>query len=288
MAMIKSFERIFLTLITGGAALAPILAHAAPITFNTALPLSEDEHLFRQQFIFAEASDNLLGLERDVETFKAVSVFGYGLNRRLALFGVVPFISQDKKIGTLSDSNSGLGDVTLFARYEVFRRDRLGKTVRLAPFFGLTLPTGREGETSDGSFDQFAGLVFTRASTSWNFDSQIKYVNNNENNGFEAGDAVSVDASVQYRLSNRNEEGAAKGFLFAVLELNATRSEKNRILSLKDANSGGDLVTLSPGLQYARRRWIAETALRVPISKNLNGTALAPDYALVTSMRFNF
>ena len=263
-------------------------AQAAPITFNTALPVSRGEVLLRQQFIVTSFSDRLSGMKRDVTVRAGVSVLGYGVTPKLALFGVTPLVNIDREIGPMNSNFTGLGDATVFARYEIYRNDAPGKTIRIAPFVGATLPTGRTGKTGDGSVDGFAGLIFTAASTNWNFDSQIKYVANRRAKGFARGDTVSADASLQYRLLPNTLTARTKGFLYGVLEANLTQLQKDRLGSAINPNSGGTQAFVSPGLQYATRRWIAETALKIPVLNKLHGTALAQDYAFITSFRFNF
>jgi Putative MetA-pathway of phenol degradation len=263
-------------------------AFAAPITFNTALPVSKGEVLLRQQFIVTNLSDRLNGMKRDVKVRAGVSVLGYGVTPKLALFGVAPLVNIDREIGTMNSNFTGLGDATIFARYEIYRNDSPGKTIRIAPFVGATLPTGRTGKTGDGSTDGFAGLIFTAASTNWNFDSQIKYVANRRAKGFTRGDTISADASLQYRLLPKTIAASTDAFLYGVLEANVTQLQRDRLGGIINPNSGGTQAFLSPGLQYATKRWIAETALKIPVVNNLHGSALGPDYSLVTSLRFNF
>ncbi|MDQ7019657.1 MAG: transporter [Robiginitomaculum sp.] len=267
---------------------APGTAFAAPITFNTALPVSKGEFLARQQFIVTNLSDRLGGMKRDVTVRAGVSVLGYGVTPKLAVFGVAPLVNIDREIGTMNRNDTGLGDATVFARYEIYRKDRPGKTIRIAPFAGLTLPTGRTGKTGDGSTDGFAGLIFTAASTNWNFDSQIKYTVNRRAKGFARGDTISADASLQYRLSPNAITVSTHGFLYGVMEANLTQLQRDRLGGLINPDSGGTQAFLSPGLQYATRRWIAETALKIPVVNDLHGAALAPNYSLITSLRFNF
>ncbi len=263
-------------------------AHGAPITFNTALPIGKNETLIRQQFIVTKFSDRLNGTRRDVTVRAGVSVLGYGITPKLAVFGVAPLVNIDREIGTMSSNFSGLGDATVFARYEIYRNDAPGKTIRIAPFVGATLPIGRSGKTGDGSVDGFAGLIFTAASTNWNFDSQIKYVANQTAKGFTRGDTLSADASFQYRLLPNTLSASTKGFLYGVIEANLTQLQRDRVGGAINANSGGTQAFLSPGLQYATRRWIAEAALKIPVINKLHGTALTPDYSFITSLRFNF
>lgn len=263
-------------------------ANAAPITFNTALPVSKGEALFRQQFIVTRASDNLLGVSRSVTTFQSVSVAGYGPARRTAVFGVLPVLHIDQEIGPANMETTGLGDAKLFARYEIFRADRPGRTLRISPFAGVTLPTGDKGETGDGSLDIFGGLIATVATTDWVFDGQAQYVANREANDFERGDQASFDASLQYRLLPNRLGANTSGFLFGVIEANVSYLDEDRIFGVEDSNSGGVVVSVTPGVQYAAKRWIAEAAVRIPVAAGLNGNALTPDYSVIASLRVNF
>ena len=263
-------------------------ANAAPITFNTALPVSKGEVLFRQQFIVTRAGENLLGVSRNLTTLQGVSVVGYGPARRTAVFGVLPVVHVDREIGSTNTEATGLADAKLFARYEIIRADRPRRTFRLSPFAGVTVPTGDEGETGDGSLDVFGGLIATLATTDWVFDSQAQYVANREANGFERGDQASFDASLQYRLLPSRLASNTSGFLFAVIEANVSYLDEDRLFGVDDPNSGGVVVSVSPGVQYAAKRWIAEAAVRIPVVADLNGNALEPDYSIITSLRINF
>ncbi len=261
---------------------------AAPIATNTALPVSAGEIIVREQMITTHSSDRFGGARRQVDRFEARTVLGYGLTSKLALFGVLPLVNVDRTLGAASASDFGLGDAALFARYEVFRSDKPGRTFRIAPFAGVRVPTGREGRTGDGSLDFFGGLIATLASTQWVLDSQLRYGLNREANGFERGDARSVDTSFQYRLSPGKVAQDTHAFVYGVLELSANYYERNRVNGVTDPNSGGFQLYLTPGLQYATRRWIADLGVKIPIVNDLNGTALEPDYSILTSIRVNF
>ncbi len=276
------------TLLTFMAATSAGAAWAAPITFNTALPVSKGELLARQQFILTRLSDTVGGTRRAVTLKAGVSVLGYGVSPKFAVFGVLPVVNIDRNIGAMHSNTTGLGDAKIFARTEIFRRDRPGRTVRIAPFAGLTLPTGEVRKAGDGSVDGFGGLIVTTASTNWNFDGQIRYDLNRRAKGFARGDSASADASLQVRLAPKTIAANTSGFFYGVMEANVTYAQRDRLNGLINPDSGGVQASLSPGVQYATRRWIAETALRIPVVNDLHGLALAPDYALVTSMRFNF
>ncbi len=268
--------------------LAVSVSWAAPIATNTALPVSAGEIIFREQLIASYSSDVLGGTTRQVDRFEARTVLGYGLTSKLALFGMLPLVHIDRTLGGTRSSDFGLGDAVLFARYEVFRSDKPGRTFRIAPFAGVRVPTGRDGRTGDGSVDFFGGLIATLASTQWVLDSQFRYGLNREADGFERGDVTSFDSSFQYRLSPGKVARDTNAFVYAVLELSASHYERNRVGGITDPNSGGFQLYLTPGLQYATRRWIADFGVKIPVVNDLNGTALEPDYSILTSLRINF
>ena len=131
-------------------------AMAAPITFNTALPVSDEEVIVRQQIHFVRASDDMGGLSRNVKTWKFITAAGYGVTNKFAVFGVLPIMSKDVRIGPASSEASGLADIKIFGRYQIYKNDGPGTTTRIAPFFGVNLPTGKTEKTSDGSTDFLA------------------------------------------------------------------------------------------------------------------------------------
>ncbi len=261
---------------------------AAPIGINSALPLSKAEIVVREQLEIKRSSDRVAGENRDVERLESRTVIGYAPSSKLALFGMIPIVHARRNTGDVSDSESGLGDAVLFARYEVFRSDRPGRTFRIAPFVGVRVPTGRDGKTGDGSVDVFGGVIATLASTKWVLDSQVRYDFNREANRFERGNSAGLVVSFQYRLSPTVINQDTKGFVFGVLEVSANHHRRNRMAGASDPNSGGFQLYITPGLQYATRRWIVDLGVKVPVVNNLNGTALEPDYAVLTSIRINF
>ncbi len=261
---------------------------AAPIASNTALPLSAGEIIVREQFVMIRSSDHISGTQRKVDRFESRTVLGYGATSKLAFFGVLPLIDISREIGNVKASEFGLGDAALFARYELFRSDQPGRTLRVAPYAGIRLPTGRDGKTGDGSIDVFGGIVATFASTQWVLDTQVRYDLNREADGFELGDSASFETSFQYRLAPGRVTKDTNAFVFGVLELSANHYDRNRMGGITDPNSGGFQLYLTPGIQYATRRWIADLGVKVPIVNDLNGTALEPDYSILTSIRINF
>jgi len=277
---------------------------AAPITFNTALPVAQGEFLIREQLIVNQSGDDPSGANRDRTETAAVTALGYGISRQWAVFGIVPYRDIDLNLDSggqrINRSNRGVGELTIFTRYSAYQKNQRGQTFRVAPFIGFKAPTGKDNasdnlgtlpppvQVATGSWDVFGGVILTWQTLKYQIDTQLSYRINNEANGFEAGDITRLDGSFQYRLWHGNASGGLPDYLYGVLEANLIHQGKNRINGNDDPNSNGTRLFLSPGIQYVTKRWIAEAAVQIPVSQDLNGSALENDYVARAGFRFNF
>lgn len=279
-------------------------AWAAPITFNTALPVHEGGWVLREQFVYMKRADDPTPLKRDMRVSGVVSVLGYGVTRDFALFGLLPYF--DKRLALrsgqqhLTRRERNMGDLTLLGRYTAYADNAPGRTFRVAPFLGVKAPTGRDDVRDDrgrlppqvqpgtGSWDWLGGVVVTWQTLDVQIDGQASYKVNGEAGGFQAGNVASLDASLQYRLWPRSLGDGLPGFLYGVLELNFADADKDRIGGRSNPNSGGTSLFLSPGMQYVTKKWIVEAGVQIPVVQNLNGSALKSDYVLSSGLRINF
>ena len=292
-----------LSLLILGVLLWPMFSNAAPITFNTALPVAKGEFLIREQLIVNQSGDDPSGANRDRTETTAITALGYGIDRRWALFAILPFRNIDLDLDSGSQrvnrNNQGVGDLNIFARYTAYQKDQPGQTFRIAPFLGIKAPTGKNNVSDNlgplpppvqigtGSWDFFGGVVLTWQTLKYQADAQLSYRINNENNGFEAGDIARLDGSFQYRVWRSNVSGGLPDYLYAVLEANLINQDENSVNGSDDPNTNGTRLFVSPGIQYVTKRWMAETVIQIPVNQNLNGTALENDYILRASFRFN-
>lgn len=278
---------------------------AGPITFNTALPVHTGEWIVRQQTIWLRATDDPSPLDRDLNVLVAPVVVVYGLNSRVALFAIQPFLSKQIEITTPSGratrATTGLGDLTAMARVTAVAFDRLGETIRFAPFAGLKLPTGRDDEADgigrlpqplqlgSGSLDPVFGAVFTWQRLRWQIDASGSYQRTTEANGFDSGDEARGDASFQYRLVPRGAlGGGVPSYLYAVVESNAVWHGRSRLSGLPDGDSGGFIWYVAPGLQWVTLRTVLEATVQIPVVQNTNGLGLREDFTALLSLRVSF
>jgi len=280
-------------------------AQAGPITFSSALPVSDGMSILRSQATLERKSGDTTSAGRVLNVTATPVVLAYGATPKLALFGVLPYV--DKHLDATMDGArtrrdaQGIGDALFFGRYTGYQVDRPGDTFRIAPFAGLKTPTGSHSQRDasglvprilqpgTGSWDPFLGVALTRQTLDWEFDVAAKYRFNTGASGFTFGDEARFDTSFQYRVFPHTlESDGVPAFVYAVLESNLIWNGKNRSLGITDANSGGLTWNLAPGLQYVTSRFVLETAIQIPAVQNLNGTALESDWAWTAGFRWNF
>ncbi len=276
----------------------------AQITTNNALPVGKDKGIFRAQHKIIRATGDPTGADGEllVQAFPVVGV--YGLTSRLSVFGVVPVLNKSLTLNTPPqrierDSDFGLGDARLFARYDIYRSSSAGTIFSISPLAGLELPTGQDDKNDSfgslpqplqlgsGSWDPFAGIVASYQTLEWFFNLATSYQINTEANDFEFGNEYRLDGVIRYRLFPRELHSGVSGFFYLDLESNLIWEGKNNINGADDDNSGGTTWFIDPGLQYITQKFIFEAAIQLPVIQNLNGTALENDFITTLSIRVN-
>lgn len=274
-------------------------AVAAPINTDTALPVHRGEFLWREQVRFLKAED----ARRDLEILSVPSVFAYGFTEKLALIGIAPYLDKSFEVDRRERGDSGLGDSTLLARFQVFQLDRSEprETFRVQLLGGLKFPTGDDDERDSlgslpqplqlgsGSYDPIFAAVFTWQRLRWQTDFDVVYKINTEANDFRFGNTLSHDAALEYRLWPwRLTERGVPNFVYGVLELNGVWADRSEIRGRTLGDSGGYTLFVSPGLQYVSRRWLAELSVQLPVLQKLGGDQPRVDFILGGGFRIQF
>ncbi len=273
---------------------------AAPITFNTALPVAEGEFVARIQYKYFQTEKESETPNRKTEVEAALGVIGYGINADLTLFAVLPFLNKTLAIDGIQRNARGFGDTSLFVRYTVFKNNMPGRNFRIAPFTGINFASGDDSEKDQygkiptglqpgsGSSDFFGGAVLTYQTLDWQIDSQIRADFFNEGNDLEKGNRYALAGSIQYRVWPQVLEAGTPGFLYLVLESEISYQKKDRSGGVANQDSGGTRWNISPGIQYVTRRWVAEISIQLPVYEDLNGNTLEADYGVSGGFRWNF
>lgn len=278
----------------------PCLIYAAPITLDTALPVTEGEGIIRVQASYISSTNDPSSQNRKLTVSMSSLALGYGMTDRLAVFAIAPIIDKELKSNAEKRDSSGLGDISLITRYTLWKSDRQGETLRVAPFAAIKTPTGNDNEKDSmgrlpqplqpgsGSWDPSIGVILTSQTLQRQIDASASYTFNTKANDFKFGDMARFDLSYQHRLWPRALEKGVPAFVYGVMESNLIWQGKNEADGVDDSNSGGTTWYLTPGIQYVTKRSVVEGAVQIPVVQELNGDALKNDFVGIISFRANF
>ncbi len=218
----------------------------------------------------------------DFRRLRNIYALVWGVRPHLSLSLVTPLV-QTNRGGV---STSGTGDARVLARYDVLRRTVPGGYTRLAPELGVKLPTG--GSFGSGSTDGIGGLVFSRVRDPnwWIADVQLTLPGSGDER-VRAGDRVRVDLAHLRRVLPRRGMGIPMAL--AVVELNGESVGKARRLGSSIAETGGEQLFLSPGIEYILgRRLVLEASIPISVYSRLRGQQPKPKASVILGMRWLF
>lgn len=244
----------------------------------------------------------------------------HGFTDRLTLGVNIPFnINWDFReaghdgLEELGDS-IGFGDITVLGRYQVIKM----KQFQSALITGIKLPTGptnirsNTGERFEalnqpgsGSFDPLIGFAISKQVKRFGFDTNVLYkISTEGSQDTDLGDVLNYNFAISYAInhdhddqfSHRHDEGHKRILLQKIfpehiagnhltwdliLEANALWEEKPEISEVKDANHGGSVLKISPGLRMTvNDSWVYNLSLGFPVVQDLNGEQGGTDLQL--------
>ena len=150
----------------------------------------------------------------------------------------------------------------------------------------MKVPSG--GAFSTGSSDFLSTLVFShwRDPHALIADAEFTYTTPNDE-GLRRGNRWNYDVGYLYRVFPRG--GLGVPFVLLVLEVNAEHVRRTRINGTKISDSGGNLVFLSPGVEFQPyNRLLLEFSVPIPVVRDLNGKQLRPSSSFIIGIRWLF
>ncbi len=175
-------------------------------------------------------------------------IIPYNLTTDMLIGAGVPYIS---KFPQTDNSRSGVGDISLFAKYLFIQIDGRGKTFRMALKVRETFPSGKSGISLD-TYQTYIGVIGANITTKHGLYTELGYIlaSNRISDRFIYNFAIAYPIMPQVYPPNQ---------INLYLELNGTVSteEKNHLLFI------------SPGLQYIPgKKVLFELGTQLPVIAN--------------------
>jgi len=206
--------------------------------------------------------------------------------------------------------SGGVGDTTLLAQYRFLDRPERG--VEAAFLAGLKIPTGKTSERTagderfeaehqpgSGSWDPLAGIALTKRLGFWSLDANLLYtLATKGSQDTDLGDLFNYNAAVSFRVGG--EDSGAHSHdgvphhphgshshiaLDLILEANGEWRGKQKVAGVRDDDSGGTLLYLSPGVRLtAGERCWGYLSVGIPVHEAPNGVQHEIDYRLIVGL----
>jgi hypothetical protein len=204
-------------------------------------------------------------------------------------------------------TSEGIGDLSLLGQYRLFRTEKTGADVSV--LFGLKSPTGdtkatdREGvrfetefQPGSGSWDPLIGAAAGRRLGKASLDVSALYaIASDGAQDTDLGDALHFGIALSWPYTPAHSdshksgespahESGASGFsehaehhrhisFDFILEATGEWRQKQTVSGIRDPNSGGTTVSLSPGIRAnIYDRFSAFVSAGFPVIQELNGT----------------
>jgi len=229
-------------------------------------------------YIDRSESQGLPGVdERRTEEQRTLLGFAYSFSDRLTLAAQIPFVRKQIIDANLARQDAdGLGDIDLVGRWTLYRNE--GEALRHVAGlrFGVRLPTSEEVEDRDGNkldidVQPDAGATapnlggwYAYYRFPWFLSASATYfLYGDGHQDFSPGNATTASLQGQYALTPA---------LALQLGLDSRYSLRNRFSGVADADSGGFLATVSPGVGYRiGDDLLLNAGVQIPVIEDLNG-----------------
>lgn len=192
----------------------------------------------------------------------------YGIRDDFSLTFGVPFTPRSR---TDSSHSAGFEDMFLTLEYAYFNRTRPDYVLQGSLVADVQFPTGSSTKvppTGNGSFAYLLGTTLAYLSANW-----YAFISPGVN-------LTTTHHSTKFGNSYLYDWGFARyidalsppGWIFdLMLEFNGAYIQKDKIRGVKDPNSGGNVIFITPSIWMSSERWVLQWGVSMPILQSLNG-----------------
>lgn len=272
-------------LLIGGLALFVGAASAQEAMHTQAATMpSPGTFVLREMLHYTEFGTNASAGIASTEQYRWTSALQYGVARDWSLLVDVPVMFRDDELlGGGGDSDAGVGDIDVLAKWRFYREDSGDiNTKRAALIFGARVASGDDDDFSSQSVNPTIGGVYTVVRGRHGFNQDLFYRLNtggdpDHNFGGESlDDAILHNSSWVYRLFPARYTSETEGAWYSTVELSGIYEFNG------DYEARG-----SAGFMYEGRRWAIEAMVQLPVVDELDERAEL-DVAVGFGLRFTF
>jgi hypothetical protein len=268
--------------------LFPVCIQAAGISVDAGLTPPEDRWIVRTMGVYMRREKDPTAMDRKMNKYTLNTVLAYGLRPDLTLMLKQPAVYQEMTRNGVISKDTGVGDLSLIAKYRILRRNTREYTLGLSAIAGLEPPTGTDAFSSE-TWDFKPGIYISLRRDALASDFNIGYnwngFSDDGKGGVNPGDELSLDYAIAYQFSFGEEAEVA---LAPVLELSYKHISSDRLNDNKVINTGESVFYISPGLKFTKSSFILEALVQIPTWQDQNGSQTKRGVGYIVGTRFMF
>jgi hypothetical protein len=213
-------------------------------------------------------------------------VLAYGVRPDLTAIIRQPVIRRRMEMPAGSVGDTGLGDLTLIAKYRLVRTNTPEYIFGIAPTLGFEFPTGNEDLGSD-TWDILTGIYFSGRRGPLGADLNLEYKINSleDRDGDRPGDEFAATLAIAHQFSLNDPSTIS---LWPVVELAYLHEAGARADGRTFDDAGEDVVQIAPGMKYANQSFMLEFLLQFPVYQEQNGDQLEKSPGGLLGFRYLF
>lgn len=244
---------------------------------------------------------------------KYTATAAYSFSREFSLFAAFPYIGNTMGMlhlhgdGEWENHNmnpvSGLGDITVMGLYRPYALSENGVTETLSVGLGVKTPIGSYTEMASagyvhahmqpgsGSWDPIISIIATKMINSFLLQTDATYQLATRNpEGYRFGDSFTAGLTGKYKATENFSAAAGLTYLH-VNKADDRNGKYTNLASLMDdpANTGGDSLWISPGLQWSPfKNSLIDLKVQLPVWERVNGVQLVSTYRILAGLSYSF
>ena len=262
--------------------------NAAGISVDAGLTPAEGRWIVRTQLRHMQRDNDPTSMDRKMRKYTLNTISAYGLRRNLTLMLKQPAVHQEMLMAGSTSTETGLANLSLLAKYGIFRRNTSEYTFGVATTFVLEIPSGSDAFTSE-TWNIKSGLYMSWRRGPLASDVNIAYAWNGfadeSSRGISPGDEMSLDWAMARQFSIGETANVS---LAPVLELSYKNISPDQSGGYNIVNTGESVLYLSPGIKYTKSSFIFEALIQFPAWQDQEGSQLRRDYAGLVGFRYMF
>ncbi len=215
------------------------------------------------------------------------TLFSYGISENFFVLAVVPFLYTRAQSTSgeevISRKSNGLSDLVAVGSWRFFHRNWIGSTLRIFATAGVQAPTGEWNESDllgvlprglqpgTGNWGIPLQLFFTWQTQRHECNAYLYYLNYFTGHNYRSGNTL--QGGLQWNTTLfpwRIPQSGYYSELLITLELGGAWTDKSIENGVAIGNSGGSLLTLTPGLRYNHKYFTLVLACICPLHSTIN------------------